>query len=461
MTRAHSIVQPMGRLVAVMLGAAVLTANAFAAEPADTVWPPALRGMVPEAAGAAAAEQPSVFPRIIGGVPASESWPSHVALLRAGVTGNYAAQFCGGNLIAARWVVTAAHCIENSDTDEVMIPDAVQVLAGTTSLAQGGRRVRVIEVIRYPGFDSTTFDGDLALLRLAEELPEAPSRLIDADTEPALAAAGVTATVIGWGNTTTEGSNYPTELMQAQVPIVSNEVCNSATSYNGSITANMLCAGFAEGGVDSCQGDSGGPLFVPSGDGGYVQAGVVSFGNSCARPNFYGVYTRLAQPEFGAWIAAYLAQDGNPNLAPLVDAGEARTVQSGTAVTVSMSARDSDGVPVEARVEQIEGPTVAATVSRVFSEGALSGVVLDFVAPAVTAATPLRFRFTATDDDGAASTDEVEIVVEPRATTPTPASGGGSGGGGGSIAWLGVLAALARFAAWRRAAAMTCRRPRQ
>jgi hypothetical protein len=61
-----------------------------------------------------------------------------------------------------------------------------------------------------------------------------------------------------------------------------------------------FCAGYKKGGTDTCQGDSGGPLYVAGPNGEHIQAGITSFGNGCARPDAYGVYTNVGQ--FEDWI---------------------------------------------------------------------------------------------------------------------------------------------------------------
>lgn len=53
----------------------------------------------------------------------------------------------------------------------------------------------------------------------------------------------------------------------------------------------MYCfeLGFHIGGMDACQGDSGGPLFAGTGETA-VQHGIVSWGRSCAEPQWPGNY---------------------------------------------------------------------------------------------------------------------------------------------------------------------------
>lgn len=59
--------------------------------------------------------------------------------------------------------------------------------------------------------------------------------------------------VSGWGNNSPGGSYVPNTLRTVTVPIVSAARCNSSESFNGNITANMICAGFKTGGKDACK----------------------------------------------------------------------------------------------------------------------------------------------------------------------------------------------------------------
>jgi secreted trypsin-like serine protease len=61
-----------------------------------------------------------------------------------------------------------------------------------------------------------------------------------------------------------------------------------------------LCAGRTN--LDTCQGDSGGPLFFEAVGGGFIQAGITSWGIGCGAAGFPGVYTRLSNRGVGNFI---------------------------------------------------------------------------------------------------------------------------------------------------------------
>ena len=116
-----------------------------------------------------------------------------------------------------------------------------------------------------------------------------------------LFADGTPFVVTGWGATTEGGSKVRDLRFIDNLPFVTRTDCNAPLSYNGAITENMICAGVRSGGVDSCQGDSGGPLTFETGTAPKL-AGVVSWGEGCARPNKVGVYTRVAN--YVDWVRA-------------------------------------------------------------------------------------------------------------------------------------------------------------
>lgn len=228
-------------------------------------------------------------PQVIGGGgTAIEQWPWQVQVRAGGA-------FCSGTLIDALWVVTAAHCLDYGNSATIAL--------GRTSLNSGGITRGSAEVIVHEAYTGTDYDHDIALVRLDSPVSLGPSiqvlALLSSAQESNLAKDGVLGTVTGWG--LTREMSQPNTLQRADVAMISTQTCRNSGYSAESITDNMICAGFVDGGVDSCSGDSGGPLVVRDAIGGHRLAGITSWGNECAKPDYPGVYTRVSA--FIDWIA--------------------------------------------------------------------------------------------------------------------------------------------------------------
>ncbi|KAJ4392138.1 hypothetical protein N0V93_005761 [Gnomoniopsis smithogilvyi] len=222
---------------------------------------------------------------IVGGTTASTAeFPYIVSLSQSG------SHFCGGVLLNAYTVVTAAHCSVGQSAS------SVKVRAGSLYWASGGTQVSVSAIKYHPSYDADTTDYDVAVWHLASPLAESSTigyaTLPTSGSDP---ASGASLTVAGWGLLTENGSTLPANLRKVTVPVVSRTTCRSQYGTSA-ITDNMFCAGLTAGGKDSCSGDSGGPIV----DSSKVLQGVVSWGYGCAEANYAGVYTRIGN--FVTWI---------------------------------------------------------------------------------------------------------------------------------------------------------------
>lgn len=214
--------------------------------------------------------------RIVGGTTTTTTTYPFVMQ----ITDASQSQFCGGTLVSATKVVTAAHCLVGETNGSIRVVGGRTFRNGTN-----GTVSPVSDIWIHPDYTTATEGNDVAVLTLSTPMPYKTAPYVDS-SDTGVYAAGSTARVLGWGTTSSNGSSS-NQLRTATVPVVADSSCTS--SYGSDfIRSDMVCAGKTSGGVDTCQGDSGGPLLI-----GGVLAGITSWGEGCAQAGFPGVYTRL------------------------------------------------------------------------------------------------------------------------------------------------------------------------
>ena len=103
-------------------------------------------------------------PRIVGGqVAEQDEFPWIVSL-----QGPWS---CGASLIGPEWILTAAHCVVDDDGN-VLPAEDIQLAVGQLYLSEVSTYYAAEQVIVHPGYDSWTMENDIALIRLAQALPE-------------------------------------------------------------------------------------------------------------------------------------------------------------------------------------------------------------------------------------------------------------------------------------------------
>ena len=269
--------------------ALLMASGAALADGQSSTQPLSASGMSAEEMG-----RTLVKPLIVDGVPVPDiSKAAHQVAL---VWNDTRDQYCGGTIIADKWILTAAHCVDLRFSG-LLDADDLDVVTGTLTFLSGGHKADVKAIFLHPDWDRGTLNFDAALLELAAPVQSGVSAAVHGQGDTL--TTGESLRVSGWG-AISEGGPTSTILMRADVPYVQNATCNSPDSYKGRVTDVMMCAGFRDGGRDACQGDSGGPI-VGHVDGVTTLVGIVSWGDGCARRLKYGIYTRVAA--ISDWVA--------------------------------------------------------------------------------------------------------------------------------------------------------------
>lgn len=335
------------RSLALLLNLALQLA-ACASAPDWQRRPCGLRGHASSRPGEQGGDEPLDLLYIVGGdqVEEGESWPWSVAIYELDPLNGRKSFICSGSLVSERFVLTAAHCIQQSRFDILEPREVFLKIASVKLNDQLAPFYRVRAIHLHPDYTSDQKPNDIALLELAPD-QRMPARATPICLPPRVANrvdfTDQQVTIIGWGASYARDGTEPARLidmgaadwwpalggrsarlndslLQADVRVTSLEQCRRDYSrFRLHIDEHFLCAGDPDGRRDACQGDSGGPLMWSAQQQAkrrlgadqaeqqrWYQLGLVSFGRGCANSKFPGVYTRISF--YMPWIMSTIGQ---------------------------------------------------------------------------------------------------------------------------------------------------------
>ncbi|KAF2903166.1 hypothetical protein ILUMI_03024 [Ignelater luminosus] len=238
--------------------------------------------------------------RIVGGVKVDNmnKYPFMVSLVIKKDAGLKRDAFkCGAAIITRQWVVTAAHCFEETP----LINIQHYKIYSNSLIWWKGLIHDIKSYFVHPNFNEAFYtENDIALAKVKNPFLLKFEKPVTIAGDRYSFETNRSVTIIGWGlpyDYKAHDARPLNDLYETQVKLFDQKYCSGLYSKDKHVRVakTMICAADYTGGKDACVFDSGGPMLDKT-----LLIGLISWGGVCGVATSPGVYTRINA--FNKWI---------------------------------------------------------------------------------------------------------------------------------------------------------------